>query len=251
MLGKQLGKHILIVSMIMLWMTPAHAQLPNFTLDIATDSLITSVNLPQPKPIGTATLTNGVTLPAYKVYFINALQAHNYVSQDPDSLTIEQTINADDIDHLAAYFFADRWLLLPDKWKITSAMIAANGTQFISFAPPKLHGHFQYWTNNAACYGCGLDAASIFFANADAIHQSYYGASSLQKNIPTNINVVDIRPNTKAWRMRVKQQNLQQNIDGIIYWHEASGDSTHIQLSLPAPYEPLVTPILNWYMPDE
>ena len=219
-----------------------------FTVNVPASITQAGKTLPKPKLLGKATLTNGVQLPAYQVFFSSGGSDEPYETVAPDSLNIDKKLDKTLSHQFVVYFFDDVWFLIPKNWHFVYAATGANGDSLIYFAPPKgQNGHFSAWSNNGGCYGCALSAASYYFKEADDLNQQNYDASpQYHKTIPP-IKSVAIRPHVQAWRTTVNGQV----IDGVAYFTEQNeADARVVQVSLPKAQNKLATPILNWDLAD-
>ncbi|MDO4222596.1 MAG: DUF4850 domain-containing protein [Acinetobacter sp.] len=206
-------------------------------------------SLKEPKFLGNATLSNGVKLPAYYVYFssgIDMTEKERYQHYKPQTLHISKKLDTALANNFAVYYFAHEWFLIPKDWRFMSAGIGANASATIHFAPPiGKKGYFSAWTNNGGCYSCGLNMASYFFKEADRLNQIEYNASSQYLKTIPKVKMVKIRPYTQAWRATIQGQN----IDGIAYFNPSEDNLVRVaEVSLPKGQEKLATSILNWQL---
>lgn len=221
---------------------PAVADTLRLKLNLSAETIQNGKSLQRPKSLGMATLVNGVKLPAYQVYYQDGIG-------EPDmsrpSLKIDKKLDSALAGQFAVYFFAGEWFLIPKNWHFVYAGLGANGSSVIYFAPPKgQNGHFSAWTNGA-CYGCGLDAASYYFQEADKLNQQEYDAKPQYLSISPKVTMNTIRPHTKAWRATINGQN----IDGVAYFNlQEEAFTKMVQVSLTKTQNKLATPILNWHL---
>lgn len=206
----------------------------------------TSVDMEQKLPstdyLGVAKLANAVQLPAYQASYSAGWSDKQYEIASPNSLKVTANVDPKLSDELALYYVADLWVLIPKNWQLTNAAEGANGSYYISFAPPNgQKGHFIF-ESSGACYGCGVNMASQFFKTADKLNQADYGAKTRYRG---DLNMVNIRPHTKAWRATIDGQN----IDGLAFWNaDDIRVAQNVQVSLPKSQAHLATPILNWWL---
>ena len=232
---------LLVVTMCLGFDVSARTLQLNLNLD--KEAFIDGQALPKPKALGVATLKNGVKLPAYEVSFHQGLDDASAVAL---SLTLNKSLDPVLSKKFAVYFFNGESFLLPNDWRFVNAAVGVNGSSIIVFAPPRgQNGHFSAWSNNGGCYGCGINAASYYFKEADRLNQEDYGADNQYLNVSPAIRLTDIRPNIKAWQTTIKGQR----IDGVVYFDLQNDAYTKtVQVSLPATQGKLATPILNWHL---
>lgn len=236
---------ILAMALMMgsLWAVPVAAQTLSLQLNVSAQTIAQGKSLPKPKLLGSAVLSNGVKLPAYQVHYQDGAGVPEMTRP---SLKIDKKLDPALSGQFVVYFFDDTWFLIPKNWRFVNAAIGANGSSVIYFAPPQgQNGHFAAWTNNGGCYGCGVEAASRYFKEADRLNQQEFDAKAQYLDISPAVTINTIRPHTQAWRATIGGQN----IDGVAYFNlQEDAYTKTVQVSLPKAQNKLATPILNWHL---
>lgn len=238
---------LFIALLLSLTAIASHAETHQFRLNLDPETIEIGKSLPKPKTIGQLKLANGVSLPAYQVYFTAGYSDKDYETTNPDTLTLAKSLDKKWQNELVAYSFDGHWILIPKNWQFVHAGVGANGSRAIAFAPPTgQNGHFTYWTNSGGCYGCALWEASLFFKQADTLSQKEYETEPHYHDSQPSFTSTQIRPHTQAYRTTIDGQN----IDGLAYFN-TDDDSTYtelVEVSLPKHQAHLATPMLNWWL---
>lgn len=109
-------KKLFIALLLSLTAITSHAETYQFRLNLDPETIEIGKSLPKPKAIGQLKLANGVSLPAYQVYFTAGYSDKAYETTNPDTLTLAKSLDKKWQNELVAYSFDGRWIVMPKNW---------------------------------------------------------------------------------------------------------------------------------------
>lgn len=112
----------------------------------------------------------------------------------------------------------NEWVLAPATWTRWQGAIGANGNTVLVMSDASGKSNLSLYVV-PACYGCGLDAASIYFADAARKNKIEYDNSYSSTNVP--LHKVQKNPSTVLFQYQLPQQ---YKTDGVAKYHTDSDD---------------------------
>lgn len=188
---------------------------------------------------------NGVTVPVYGTRVADPHEdgAHLSFAPNPEA-HLQSTATAEQLQHLAVYYYSHGWLLVPREWRLRRGGVGANGTAAWTFAAADGSGWLSYG-NSSACVGCAQSAAAPFFpeaqADAEANGMDYYSGT----DVP--IQSTRLQPHLMGYQA----EKNGRRIDGLVYY-QSDSDQPHwqLELSLPEAQQDLRMPMLERFTPE-
>lgn len=176
--------------------------------------------------IGYAVFPHGVKVPAYAISVPTGVDEteDEYHAPDVDcgqmQCTFDMQLKPELATQLRAYHITgtNEWVLAPTSWTRWQGAIGANGNTVLVMSDASGKSNLSLYTV-PACYGCGLDAASIYFADAARKNKLEYDSSYSSTNVP--LHKVQKNPSTVLFQYQLPQQ---YKTDGVAKYHANSDD---------------------------
>lgn len=113
---------------------------------------------------------------------------------------------------------SNEWLLVPASWTRWQGAIGVNGNTALVMSNPTGKSNLSLYTV-PACYGCALDAASIYFPAAALENKKAFNNSYSSTNVP--LQLVQKNTNTVFFQYQLPQQ---YKTDGIAKYNPGTDD---------------------------
>ena len=198
-------------------------------------------------PIGQATFSNQVKIPAYGVTVENPVEDGLLKKTEPctkNSCTFNFKLDAKQAEKLKLVVIPSLgYILVPRHWTDISAATGANGTGSVLIMSPNQKEAITAY-DSSFCVGCGLPYATLYFPNL--LKQSLDSEFGGYKDPNKKLKLVYPSKTTAFFSYQIPHFNSKTH--GIAkYKDDGDFNFVNIHVTLDQANQNLATPILNFY----